>query len=67
MSEEKPVCAMCGVTVPECGSWMQCKIFNGHVCMTCCMNCMHFRELGSHVFCAAAYAQKNDGSAKPSE
>lgn len=59
MSENKPICAICGVSLPKCGSFVQCHIFpTGYVCTTCCIHCMHFRWAGSLPRCMAALSEK---------
>lgn len=59
MSEEKPICGICGATVPECGSFVQCRIFpTRFVCTKCCTQCLHFREQGSLIYCAASDSEK---------
>lgn len=57
MSEKKPVCEICGVSLPECGSFVQCAILHGFVCSSCHWNCLHHCIAGSITWCGAAYAE----------
>lgn len=61
MNSETPVCGICGVSVPECGSFVQCPIFpTGYACSTCCAGCMHFYWAGSLPKCRAAIKEQNE-------
>ena len=60
MNDQKPVCGICGATLPECGSFVQCRIFpTGYACSACCVECIHFFWAGSLPKCRAALKEQN--------
>ncbi len=51
MSGAEQKCPICGVTLDDCGSWVQCPTQFDPVCMKCCMKCEYLRDNTSRIFC----------------
>lgn len=61
IENKSPVCGLCGATLPECGSFVQCGIFpTGYACTSCCVGCLHFFWAGSLPKCQAALSREKE-------